>query len=244
MRSFESSDATIAENANNIGRSYAGEIRKRAETLLNKSKLKSFTQTLLSSPDTNGQTALHYAARLGKLKLTKSLTTHSIPIDAADNLRKTPFRLAIENDESVISKCLLDRNANVNTQANDGTTALHYVVQARNNIEDVEDIGKFLIEQGIDISIRDQNGRQAHAYLTADEQKDWKEWKVDLTIPKLYKIINLDDLENNESLRTIVQILSKYFKQPKGRRRSHSSDSSESQRPHEESEESSEVTES
>ncbi|XP_075973370.1 ankyrin repeat domain-containing protein 27-like [Anticarsia gemmatalis] len=118
--------------------------------------------------DTNGFTALHYAARYGLDELCKILLLNKANINCINKKGQTPLHLAALNNKIHVIRFLLDNGANINAIDLAGNTPLHDV-SAMGNIG----AAKILITYNPDISML--NGADKCALTLAKE-------KVHLTI--------------------------------------------------------------
>lgn len=118
--------------------------------------------------DTNGYTALHFAARYGLSELCNILLLNKANINCANKKGQTPLHLAALNNKSHVMRLLLDNSANINAIDLLGNTPLHDVCSMGN-------IGaaKILLSYNPDISML--NGADKTALTLAKE-------KVHLTI--------------------------------------------------------------
>ncbi|CAB3253574.1 unnamed protein product [Arctia plantaginis] len=118
--------------------------------------------------DTNGYTALHFAARYGLSELCNILLLNKANINCANKKGQTPLHLAALNNKSHVIRLLLDNGANINAIDLAGNTPLHEV-SAMGNIG----AAKILITYNPDISML--NGSDKTALTLAKD-------KVHLTI--------------------------------------------------------------
>ncbi|CAB3223994.1 unnamed protein product [Arctia plantaginis] len=118
--------------------------------------------------DTNGYTALHFAARYGLSELCNILLLNKANINCANKKGQTPLHLAALNNKSHVIRLLLDNGANINAIDLAGNTPLHEV-SAMGNIG----AAKILITYNPDISML--NGADKTALTLAKD-------KVHLTI--------------------------------------------------------------
>jgi len=92
----------------------------------------------LKATQYNGQTLLHFAARWGQMDSVKWLIEHGAPIDAVDEVGRTPLMLAIINRHPELVQVFIDAKANIFIQTEEsGTTARQFALEAaRSDFED------------------------------------------------------------------------------------------------------------
>lgn len=88
----------------------------------------------INSKDSNGQSAIHYAAKLGYEQSARNLIANGADIDLQDNNGRTALQHAIDNNRSAVAKILIEKGANINLADNNGETALTLAVK-RNDQE-------------------------------------------------------------------------------------------------------------
>ncbi|KAJ8728046.1 hypothetical protein PYW08_016431 [Mythimna loreyi] len=118
--------------------------------------------------DTNGFTALHYAARYGSDELCKILIHNKANVNCTNKKNQTPLHLAALNNKTYVIRLLLESGANINAIDMAGNTPLHDVC-AMGNIG----AAKMLLSYNPDLSML--NGAEKTALTVAKE-------KVHLTI--------------------------------------------------------------
>lgn len=118
--------------------------------------------------DSNGFTALHYAARYGLDELCNILILNNANVNCCNKKNQTPLHLAALNNKTIVIRLLLDNGANVNAIDLSGNTPLH-------DASDMGNIGatKILISYNPDLSML--NSMQKSAFDIAKS-------KVHLTI--------------------------------------------------------------
>ncbi len=87
----------------------------------------------VNSQDSNGYTALHWAAYSGQLSAAQVLVDHGAEIEALDNARMTPLLVAASYDQVHVAAYLVFRGANVNARDNAGWTPLAHCHGAHQN---------------------------------------------------------------------------------------------------------------
>lgn len=118
--------------------------------------------------DSNGFSALHYAAKYGLDELCKILLLHKANINCTNKKGQTPLHISALNNKTHVIRLLLDSGANINAIDFAGNTPLHDVC-AMGNIG----AAKILISYNPDFSML--NGAEKTALTLAKE-------KVHLTI--------------------------------------------------------------
>ena len=143
----------------------------------------------INAMDKEGKTPLHYAASIGRYSLVKYLVEHGASVYIKDSLRKTPLVYAIEKNHIKVIIYLSkkankeeapykinglfdsakrgDMNAmayfleyhDINTLNEDGKTALHIACEAGQY-----EIVSYLLDSGADMTILDDDGREAINY--------------------------------------------------------------------------------
>ncbi|CAG9786255.1 unnamed protein product [Diatraea saccharalis] len=119
-------------------------------------------------PDSNGFTALHYAAKYGLDELCNILILNNANVNCQNKRGQTPLHLAALNNKTVVIEILTNNGANINTIDLSGNTPLH-------NASEMGNIGasKVLLNKNPDITML--NGSEKSALSIAKE-------KVHLTI--------------------------------------------------------------
>ena len=115
------------------------------------------------------KTLLHYAALWGLFSLVEFLVTEHLQNvhsqDSFDNA--TPLHLAARMGHAKVSRFLLERDADVTAQDENGSTPLHQASQFG-----YAEIASMLIERGADVTAQDKNGstplHQAPQYGNAE----------------------------------------------------------------------------
>ena len=143
---------------------------------------------LVNVVDEEGRTPLHLAARIGRLSIVQYLVEHGADTDVKDNAHKTPLVYAIEKNRVKVimylskevnrSKKKEERDVfdlveegkikevraffekvDVNMTNEDGKTILHVACEFAQ-----EEMVRLALELGVDINIRDHDGRDAMNY--------------------------------------------------------------------------------
>lgn len=90
-----------------------------------KKTLQKISDVDVNFADTNGCTALHYAARYGLDELCKILILNKGNVNTCNKKGQTPLHLAAINNKTMVISCLLDNGANINAIDFSGNTPLH-----------------------------------------------------------------------------------------------------------------------
>jgi len=149
----------------------------------------------INAVDEQGRSALHLAARIGRLSIVEYLVKHGANTHIKDNFHKTPLVYAIEKNRvkviiylsKEVNKPQQDtytnvfdlaeegkteevreffQNVDINSINEDGKTVLHIACEFRQ-----VDIVKLAIELGVDKNIRDHDGRNALNYAKLSGNK-------------------------------------------------------------------------
>ena len=147
-----------------LGLGFAGPLKaqsaEKGDTLALAKKLAAGANP--NAPDALGSTMLHTAARWGKTAEIRYLLNHGALVDSPRSPKgRTALMVAsayYATAEAVA--LLLDRGADVNARASDGTTALMLAAQMWK-----ADIVKLLISHGANPSATDAKGRSAADYV-------------------------------------------------------------------------------
>jgi ankyrin repeat protein len=116
------------------------------------------TRSDASKADESGFTALHYAARNGRLDACKLLLLEGANVNALTGAqRSTPLMRAAYCGHLEVVALLLERGkAQVNVADTDGATALHYAMQQKHYR-----VAELLLQWGVDGSLRNRTGKTA-----------------------------------------------------------------------------------
>jgi ankyrin repeat protein len=75
----------------------------------------------------NGETALHYATRLGSKDAAERLLAHKIDVNTRGYVKQTPLHVAAQTGSEELVRFLLDHGAQINARDKDGLTPLDYL---------------------------------------------------------------------------------------------------------------------
>lgn len=117
-----------------------------------------------------GETALHHAARHGKVDVARSILERcdSSDVNAQDNSGRTPLHAAIAADSQGVFELLLRcRGTDINAQANDGTTPL--ILATKHNCYSILET---LILNDCEVTKSDDNGKTALHWAAATNNVD------------------------------------------------------------------------
>jgi ankyrin repeat protein len=101
--------------------------------------------------DNGGETPLHHAAEQGRLKLVQKLLELNAEVNSCGSHNSTPLLIASQFGHTDVVRLLLDNNANIHAQDNDGETSLHVSVGHA-------EITQMLLDRGAEVNCRDNNG--------------------------------------------------------------------------------------
>ncbi len=110
----------------------------------------------LSIPNPQGETLLHYAIKLGSIKVTQDLLEHGADIQAQTTYGITPLHSAAKEDQLEIVELLLAAGAEANAQDDHGKTPLHYATKWT---PATSQLVKILLEHGAKVTIEDNRGK-------------------------------------------------------------------------------------
>ena len=108
---------------------------------------------LLSLPDSEGRTLLHYAAMRGDMDLLKLIVDACSDIHGQDASGNTPLMLALKQGSLEVARLLIEHGANINTQDALGRTPLCRAVQQK----DVPMV-TCLLSNDADVEVGDNKG--------------------------------------------------------------------------------------
>lgn len=108
--------------------------------------------------DTQGESALHEAARQGYLRGVEMLLQAGASLDSKNNWLSTPLLLAAEYGHEGIVKCLAERGADVDAQDNDWDTPCHVAIKHVIANSTLTGIVRILLANGASLSEGDKHG--------------------------------------------------------------------------------------
>lgn len=116
--------------------------------------------------NTKGETALHFACRLGKLDQIKELLAAGANTNTKDNAGWTPLHEVVQNGQLELVQLLLQYNTLINVPGQGNETPLHEAVRFKH-----ADIAEVLVKHGADIHIRNCKGETPYQ-LASSEMKN------------------------------------------------------------------------
>lgn len=159
--------------------------------------------------DIFNNTALHYAARTGKIETLSLLLRHGAKINFNGYSYYSPLLYAAWYGQMESCKYLLGKGADLNSRGSAGKTILHLAARS-NNV----DLLKFLLDKGLDINAGrgKYNGtplHQAAAYDARDTAELLIENGADINALDKYKSSPLHEAVLNSSLEVTQLLLEK-----------------------------------
>ena len=139
--------------------------------------------------NTDGMTALHFAAQKGDMEVVQYLIEHGADIKAQDSIfSRSVIHFAAENGNLETVKYLTEKGADLLDKDGYGATALHYAAKS-NRLNVI----KYLVDQKVDYTATDGRGWTAMHYAAAGGS-------IDVIKYLLAKNLNINAL--NETGRT------------------------------------------
>ena len=118
----------------------------------------------VNTPETDGTTALHWAAYHGDLGTARLLLRAGANADAANRYAVTPLSLACGRGHAPIVEALLDAGADANTTLPEGETVLMAAARSGN-----VDVLRLLVAHGADVGVRESwRGQTALMWAAAE----------------------------------------------------------------------------
>lgn len=131
--------------------------------------------TDVTTPESNGTTALHWAVYHKDLALIKALIAAGADVNAVNDYGSTPMSEAATLGDYDIVKTLLDAGADVDSPNQDNQTAL--MIVARSNHVDT---ARLLIERGADVNATEKwQGQNAVIFAAAQSQPEMLQLLLD-----------------------------------------------------------------
>ena len=108
---------------------------------------------LLDVQDVDGNSALHYAAKVGNVAIVREIVRAGAHLDTVNDEGETPLMLASLYNNDIVVKVLTSVGSNMNQRRSDGDSALDIAV-AENNTDTVRE----LVRAGVDVFAVDDDG--------------------------------------------------------------------------------------
>eukprot|EP00118_Oscarella_pearsei_P006534 m.29662 g.29662 ORF g.29662 m.29662 type:complete len:1144 (+) comp31207_c1_seq2:136-3567(+) len=108
----------------------------------------------ISAIDSDGRSAIHFAANAGDRKIVALLLAEGTQIDTRDKQRNAPIHFASVAGQVPMIEYLIDSGASVNTPGRDGSTPLHFSAEGGH-----EAASDTLLDHGADITLANEMGR-------------------------------------------------------------------------------------
>jgi uncharacterized protein len=121
----------------------------------------------VNTPQVDGMTALHWAARRDDLTMAKTLVAAGANVKAENRYGVTPLSLVCINGDAPFAELLLDAGADANVSLHGGETALHTAARTGSVA-----IVKSLLARGADINAKEQKGQTAIMWAAAEGHAD------------------------------------------------------------------------
>lgn len=114
--------------------------------------------------DSEGKTALTWAASSNLTTMSKALIELGANTDTKDKSNSTALMHAVINNNPAVVSTLLDSGADINAQNKDGNTALHLAVTG-----EYKSITEILLNKGADQTLKNKKGRTAADIVQKEE---------------------------------------------------------------------------
>lgn len=99
-------------------------------------------------------TALHFAAKLGRLHTVELLVQHGADVNAQDETGATPLILVTQRTHIDMARLLLSHGAHINAEDGEGYTPLMWAV-----LNDNRAMVRLLLEKGANVNSQNEEGR-------------------------------------------------------------------------------------
>lgn len=121
----------------------------------------------VNAKDSDGSTALMWAAWRNELDAAKLLIQSGADVNAKDGKAVTALMYASEKNSHHVAKLLIEKGADINEKNHKGETALMWAAW-----RDSPDVTTLLLEQGADVNVKDNNGWTALIYALTHSSLD------------------------------------------------------------------------
>ena len=162
------SSQEIDFNTDNLLRQFLQSARKGDKELFLEllAKIIVLNSSLINYKDEQGQTALHYAADEGNLKIVEIIIKSNADLNSRSNIKRTPLHISCNHGYFDISKLLIENGALINVQDNERNTPIHLCVLA-NHIE----LLKYLLERCPQADVKNIYNKTPLELATSNEIK-------------------------------------------------------------------------
>lgn len=120
----------------------------------------------INAKDSDGSTALMWAAWRNELDAAKLLIQSGADVNAKDSKAVTALMYASEKNSHHVAKLLIEKGADINEKNNKGETALMWAAW-----RDSAAVTTLLLEQGADVNAKDKAGKSALDVANSEEMK-------------------------------------------------------------------------
>ena len=100
-------------------------VKERFHNAVVNGEVEEFFENLINSKDSNGETALHKASRVGDVRLVKYLIEKGAQVNAKAKTNFTPLHEATNYFHLEVSTILIDNGAELEAKDDSGWTPLH-----------------------------------------------------------------------------------------------------------------------
>lgn len=177
----------------------------------------------IDTKDSQGRTALHYAASQSNRDVIKFLIKNGASIELHDANHDTPILLAAAHTNWQAVQLLAQYHANVNAQDYKGNTALHYVVSyGREGDPHKNNAIECLIKNGANLSLKNRQGLTPIQIAINNKQHDiafcildcYQKFPQNMNIDEAYSILQtakeqlINQLEENNIVKIYLTMTS------------------------------------